>query len=60
MIEDFGRDPDLRRVVAGDPRLPLPRVLELLDDPATSQAAARNPNLPVPVMERILDEAGVA
>lgn len=60
LIERLSMDehPAVRRTVAADPRLPLARVLELFDDPATTERAASNPLLPVSVMERIL--AGAA
>ncbi|MFE5870715.1 hypothetical protein ACFQ6V_18995 [Streptomyces roseifaciens] len=44
---------------AGGPRLPLPRLHELLADPADARYAAQNPALSPAGMRRLLDEAGV-
>ncbi|QFG25061.1 LRV domain-containing protein [Actinomadura sp. WMMB 499] len=57
VIERLSHDPDrgVRARMAGDPRLPLDRLLVLLDEPGTASAAAANPALPVEVMERIID-----
>ncbi|MGK5731409.1 hypothetical protein [Streptomyces sp. URMC 124] len=49
----------VRHEAARDPRLPLPRLYELLADPDTAQDAARNPALPAADMRRLLDEAGL-
>ncbi|MEU4694689.1 hypothetical protein [Actinoplanes sp. NPDC023714] len=54
LIDRLRRDehPGVRAWMADDPRLGVPRVIELLDDEELAAAAARNPNLPVGVMER--------
>jgi hypothetical protein len=59
LIERLSHDEDdsVRCWMAHDDRLPLTRVIELFDDPATSAAASANPRLPVELMEKILDEA---
>ncbi|WP_063804250.1 hypothetical protein [Streptomyces roseifaciens] len=50
----------VRHEAAGDPRLPLPRLHELLADPANACYAAQNPALSTAEMRRLLDEAGLA
>ncbi|MFE7481367.1 hypothetical protein [Streptomyces sp. NPDC057552] len=61
LVERLSRDRDegVRRVAARDPRLPLPRLLELLADPGTAPAAAVNPALPPGEMAALLDREGV-
>ncbi|GAA1620550.1 hypothetical protein [Actinoplanes couchii] len=56
LIERLSHDADVsvRTAVAGDGRLPVPRLLQLFDDPPTTGAASANPLLPRPVMDRIL------
>ncbi|MFI6050125.1 hypothetical protein ACIBCO_08555 [Streptomyces violascens] len=51
------RDPDagVRDAFARHPRLPLPRVVELLDDEELTHAAAANPALPVATMRRLAE-----
>lgn len=48
LVERLSRDLDagVRRKAAYDPRVPVPRLLELLADPTTEMAAAANPALP--------------
>ncbi|MFJ7779208.1 hypothetical protein [Streptomyces yangpuensis] len=61
LLDRFTRDPETRSTAARDPRLPVARVRELLDDPDenTAAAAAANPALPPEDMRRVLDRAGV-
>ncbi|MDT0495202.1 hypothetical protein RM717_32410 [Streptomyces griseus] len=61
LVERLSRDRDegVRRAAARDPRLPLPRLLELLADPGTAPAAAVNPALPPGEMAALLDREGV-
>ncbi|MFI6034744.1 hypothetical protein ACIBBD_11385 [Streptomyces sp. NPDC051315] len=61
LVERLSRDESasVRSAAAFDPRLPLPRLLELLDDPWVGSAAAANPTLPVGEMTALLDRAGV-
>ncbi|QNP62977.1 hypothetical protein [Streptomyces genisteinicus] len=61
LLDRLSRDPDGRVAgpATGDPRLPLPRLLELLDDPRLGMFAAYNPALPVARMHALLDRAGV-
>ncbi|CAM5295472.1 hypothetical protein SAVIM338S_00370 [Streptomyces avidinii] len=49
----------VRRHAAADPRLPLPRLVELLGTDGMARAAARNPALPPELMHELLDVAGV-
>ncbi|MFI2780835.1 hypothetical protein [Streptomyces sp. ALB3] len=62
VIERLSRDPAarVRETAACDPRLPVPRLLELLDDPDVGAAAASNPALPIAHMSALLDRAGIA
>ncbi|MGW3298587.1 LRV domain-containing protein [Streptomyces rubiginosohelvolus] len=61
LIERLSHDPSagVRRVMAGDARLPVGRLLELLDEPETIGAAAEGPALPLTAMEAILAAAGI-
>jgi HEAT repeat protein len=61
LVERLSRDEAayVRSAAAFDARLPLPRLLELLDDPGVSSSAAANPTLPVAEMTALLDRAGV-
>ncbi|MFD3752832.1 hypothetical protein ACFWVT_21880 [Streptomyces cyaneofuscatus] len=61
LVERLSRDPDagVRRTAAYDPRVPVPRLLELLADPATAMAAAANPVLPPAEMYALLDREGI-
>lgn len=61
LIERLSHDPSagVRRAMARDARLPVGRLLELLDEPETLGAAASGPALPLAAMERILTAAGV-
>lgn len=61
LIERLSRDTDagVRGAAAHDPRLPVARLVELLDDPQVGSAAAANPSMPVTEMRALLDRAGV-
>ncbi|MFC8830447.1 hypothetical protein ACFT9I_34560 [Streptomyces sp. NPDC057137] len=61
LVERLSRDPEkrVREAAARDVRLPVGRVVELLEDPDVGSAAAVNPVLPVAVMTALLDRAGV-
>ncbi|MFD5268338.1 hypothetical protein [Streptomyces sp. NPDC058335] len=61
LVERLSRDPDgsVRAAAAWDGRLPVGRLVELLDDPRAGAAAAANPLLPVAEMTALLDRAGV-
>lgn len=61
LLERLSRDPDdgVRETAARDPRLPVRRVVELLEDPRAGSAAAVNPVLPVAEMVALLDRGGV-
>jgi hypothetical protein len=48
-------NPDVRQAMASSPRLPVPRVIALLDDPELAESAAANPALPAEQIQRILD-----
>ncbi|MFF5699090.1 hypothetical protein ACFY62_20290 [Streptomyces sp. NPDC012793] len=60
LVERLSYDPEalVRRQAAGDARLPLRRLAQVLDEPGTARSAAGNPSLPVPLMHRMLDLAG--
>ncbi|MFF3691477.1 hypothetical protein [Streptomyces sp. NPDC002187] len=49
----------VRRHAAADPRLPHPRLVELLDKGGMPRTAASNPALPAQLMHQLLDVAGV-
>ncbi|MFF3753136.1 hypothetical protein ACFYYH_22150 [Streptomyces sp. NPDC002018] len=61
LVEGLSRDPEpgVREAAARDPRLPVPRLVELLEDPDVGAAAAGNPALPAREMTALLDRAGV-
>ncbi|MEU0357461.1 hypothetical protein [Streptomyces cyaneofuscatus] len=61
LVERLSRDPEagVRRTAARDPRLPVPRLLELLADPDTVSGAAANPALPPREMAALLDREGI-
>ncbi|MDL2075954.1 hypothetical protein QNN03_05825 [Streptomyces sp. GXMU-J15] len=61
LVERLSQDPSgwVRQAAAYDPRLPVRRIVELLDDPDVCQSAAANPSLPVAEMRALLDRAGV-
>ncbi|MER7732811.1 hypothetical protein ABTX80_18175 [Streptomyces erythrochromogenes] len=61
LLDRLTRDAGTRRDAARDPRLPVARIRELLDDPdlGVAASAAANPALPPQDMHRILDLAGV-
>ncbi|MFF3833296.1 hypothetical protein ACFYXX_21355 [Streptomyces sp. NPDC002458] len=61
LVERLSRDAKdmVRHRAAADPRLPLPRLVELLGGEETSQRAAGNPALPVQLMHHLLDVVGV-
>ncbi|GAB2868848.1 hypothetical protein [Lentzea nigeriaca] len=47
-------DAQARHLAAGHPRLPVPKIVELLGSEFTARAAAANPSLPVAVMENLI------
>ncbi len=55
LVARLVNDPDapVRQAMASCPRLPVPRIIELLDDPDLGEYAAANPRLPVEAMYRI-------
>ncbi|WP_086827854.1 hypothetical protein [Streptomyces sp. NRRL B-24572] len=61
LVERLSRDPAarVREAAALDRRLPVARLVELLEDPHVGAAAACNPELPVTEMRALLDRAGV-
>ncbi|MGW0790137.1 hypothetical protein ACWD04_18245 [Streptomyces sp. NPDC002911] len=61
LVERLSHDAEgmVGRHAAADPRLPLPRLVELLGKDGMARAAARNPTLPAGLMHRLLDIAGV-
>ncbi|MET8716030.1 HEAT repeat domain-containing protein [Streptomyces sp. NPDC004735] len=61
LVERLSHDEDalVGRRAASDPRLPRPRLVELLGEQGVARAAARNPSLPVALMHRLLDAVGV-
>ncbi len=61
LVERLSRDHSawVRQTAACDTRLPVHRVVELLDDPDVCRSAATNPLLPVAEMRALLDGAGV-
>ncbi|BDM70159.1 hypothetical protein HEK616_36460 [Streptomyces nigrescens] len=61
LIERLSHDPDVwtRQAAAGDPRLPLPRLLEALALPELACSAGTNPALPPDEMAAVMDKAGV-
>ncbi|WP_426362981.1 hypothetical protein [Streptomyces sp. E-08] len=61
LVERLSRDPEprVREAAALDRRLPVARVVELLEDPEVGVAAACNRVLPVAEMRALLERAGV-
>lgn len=61
LLERLSHDPDVsvRETAARDRRLPVRRLVELLEDPGAGAAAAANPALPVERMWALLDRGGV-
>ncbi|MFE5595260.1 hypothetical protein [Streptomyces sp. NPDC056549] len=61
LVERLSRDPEprVREAAALDRRLPVARLVELLEDPEVGAAATCNPALPVAEMRALLDRAGV-
>ncbi|MFE3205574.1 hypothetical protein [Embleya sp. NPDC059237] len=61
LVERLSHDSDVRvrQEAAGDARLPLGRLVELLYDEETASFAAANSALPVEYMHQLLDQAGV-
>ncbi len=56
IVDRLTHDPDatVREAMAACPRLPVDRIVDLLDDTELAESAAANPALPVPVMrERV-------
>ncbi|MEV4941842.1 hypothetical protein [Streptomyces zaomyceticus] len=60
LVERLSRDPaaGVREAAARDRRLPVARLVELLEDPDVGSAAACNRALPVSEMRALLDRAG--
>ncbi|MGC9665552.1 hypothetical protein ACNTMW_03240 [Planosporangium sp. 12N6] len=56
LVDRLSADPDavVRQAMASCPRLPVPRIVVLLNDPELAEDAAANPALPVGRMRRIL------
>jgi hypothetical protein len=61
LVERLSHDPEdmVRRHAVADPRLPRPRLVELLGADGMPRTAARNPALPAELMHHLLDIAGV-
>lgn len=61
LIEQLSHDPAVwtRQAAAGDPRLPLHRLREVLHVPELASSAGANPALPEDDMSAVLDRAGV-
>ncbi|MFI8106047.1 Mucin-2 [Streptomyces sp. NPDC086023] len=61
LIERLSHDPAVwtRQAAAEDPRLPLPRLREVLHVPELASSAGANPALPEDEMTAVLDRAGV-
>ncbi|NEA60468.1 hypothetical protein G3I60_41485 [Streptomyces sp. SID13666] len=61
LVERLSRDPDacVRTAAAQDPRLPVSRLVELLEDSAVGTTAAANAALPITEMESLLDRAAI-
>ncbi|MFE0427331.1 Mucin-2, partial [Streptomyces sp. NPDC058953] len=61
LVERLSHDPVVRtrQAAAGDPRLPLHRLREVLHIPETSYSAGANPALPESEMAAVLNRAGV-
>ncbi|MFJ6780350.1 hypothetical protein [Streptomyces yangpuensis] len=61
LIERLSRDPAVwtRQAAAGDPRLPLRRLREVLHVPELASSAGGNPALPEGETAAVLDRAGV-
>lgn len=61
LIERLSHDPDVwtRQAATRDPRLPLPRLVEALNQPELAYSAGANPALPPAEMAVVMDEAGV-
>lgn len=59
LVDLLTTDPDatVQQAMASCPRLPVPRIAALLDDPELAEAAAANPALPVDQMRQILKRA---
>ncbi|MGN9809995.1 hypothetical protein ACTMSW_11640 [Micromonospora sp. BQ11] len=62
LVDRLTRDPDaeVRRAMAACPRLPVDRMVHLLDDAELAESAARNPALPVDVMHERLASSSPA
>ncbi|GAA1635534.1 hypothetical protein [Actinoplanes couchii] len=59
LVARLVNDPDVtvRQTMASCPHLPVPRMIELLDDPDLGEHAAANPRLPAEVLHRLVAEA---
>ncbi|WP_411104120.1 Mucin-2 [Streptomyces sp. cmx-4-9] len=61
LVERLSHDPAVwtRQAAAGDPRLPLPRLREVLQIPELASSAGANPAVPAAELAAVLDRSGV-